>query len=511
MKIFIFGIGGTGARTLRALSFCLASGAYNVNKDVEFVPMIIDYDAKNGDKKRAVKVMENYKKLHDAAYENHDIEIDNKFRNFFLPRLSYLKDVATADGKKCDDVERTFEFTFNGTTSESKGTFADYLDVKHLSGDKKLTEDLLKVLYNDADREDSDYEFTELNLDMEKGFKGNPNIGTVVFDKISASPEFKTFKNCFVEGDRIFIVGSIFGGTGSSGLPQLIKAIRHKTDEARFSQAPIGASFVMPYFKVNTPEKGGAINSNIFKSKQKAALDYYLKMEEDFNLTASYYVADQDNRQTVLEYSEGDASQKNNAHIVELLSALSILDFAVKKKEDLDGDSLEFGIASDCSVNDPLQLKNFGEGSLRLFLKPMAYLALAGKYDKDYLTTNKRDSKLGYVKKMELTDKLANGFYATYKGFVESYFIWLNEMNQQEHRFCPFETEAKDLDTLVNGFKDGTKRISISDDADYQGFNAICEDQYDKYKGEISKNEYQLFLKMMYETSIMIFNKLKMK
>lgn len=509
MKVFIFAIGGTGARALRSLTFCLASGMYNVSKDVEFIPIIIDYDATNGDKTRARQALEDYMVLHNAAYEQNDITINSKYRSFFLPRISYLTDVATRDGKR-SALARTFEFTFNGTTSDSKGTFAQYLDVPNMTGEKFNSGELLRALYNDADVTDPDYAYTELNLDLSVGFKGNPNIGTVVFDKISSSPEYKVFEQSFVPNeDRAFIIGSIFGGTGSSGIPQMLKAIRNN-GIAGWANAKVGAAIVMPYFKVDTPARGGAVNSNIFKSKQKAALDYYLQREQEFRLSATYYVADQDARQTTLEYHEGDDSQRNNAHIVELLTALSILDFTTKTT--FNGESYEYGVKEDVSGHqDPFQLKNFGEASMELFLKPLARFALASKYFHDYLNTGSRDKSLSYFAKMNLADKLSTGNYATFDSFILKTYDWLNELKKHEHPFYPFDTGAKDLNEMVNGYKDDSG--FLSDDADYKGFNAECNRQYKNYCNDtnISKNEAQLFFKMMYETSIIIFNKLKQK
>ena len=186
MKIFIFAIGGTGARVLRSFSYCLASGMYDISKDVEFVPMIIDYDTQNGDKTRARKALEKYVRIHNSAYPTDRISINSEYRNFFLPKVSYLSEVAKDRGLNDINIGQTFEFTFNGTNSSAKGTFADFLGVGNLTDNKHNTKELLSALYNDANITDTDdYPYTELNLDMEQGFKGNPNIGTVVFDKIS--------------------------------------------------------------------------------------------------------------------------------------------------------------------------------------------------------------------------------------------------------------------------------------------------------------------------------------
>ena len=50
---------------------------------------------------------------------------------------------------------------------------------------------------------------------MDVGFKGNPNIGSVVLNQIFESDAFNDFATSFGQGDRIFIVSSIFGGTGA--------------------------------------------------------------------------------------------------------------------------------------------------------------------------------------------------------------------------------------------------------------------------------------------------------
>ena len=70
--------------------------------------------------------------------------------------------------------------------------------------------------------------FSEKNLaaQMQVGFKGNPNIGSVVLNQIVSSPQFIEFANSFEQGDKIFIISSIFGGTGASGFPLLLKTLR---------------------------------------------------------------------------------------------------------------------------------------------------------------------------------------------------------------------------------------------------------------------------------------------
>ena len=63
MKLFIFAVGGTGARVLRSLTMLLASGVELPNCD-RVVPIIIDPDAHNGDMNRTVALLQSYQQVH---------------------------------------------------------------------------------------------------------------------------------------------------------------------------------------------------------------------------------------------------------------------------------------------------------------------------------------------------------------------------------------------------------------------------------------------------------------
>ena len=58
-KLYVFGIGGTGARVLRSFTMMLAAGV-KVGVD-EVVPIIIDPDTSNADLTRTVALMNNYR------------------------------------------------------------------------------------------------------------------------------------------------------------------------------------------------------------------------------------------------------------------------------------------------------------------------------------------------------------------------------------------------------------------------------------------------------------------
>ncbi|MBC7447416.1 MAG: hypothetical protein H7330_05100, partial [Hymenobacteraceae bacterium] len=66
-RLFVFAIGGTGARVLRTLTMLLAAGVRLPNCD-QLVPVLIDPDTDNGDVKRTVALPRRYAALHAALY-----------------------------------------------------------------------------------------------------------------------------------------------------------------------------------------------------------------------------------------------------------------------------------------------------------------------------------------------------------------------------------------------------------------------------------------------------------
>src|ERR1700710_1991924 len=88
-NIFVFGIGGTGARIIRSLTMLLASGV-KLKDTNKIIPIIIDVDAKNADTTRSLKALEAYKLIRERGYGNRE-EIKSGFFNTNLNTLSSIK------------------------------------------------------------------------------------------------------------------------------------------------------------------------------------------------------------------------------------------------------------------------------------------------------------------------------------------------------------------------------------------------------------------------------------
>lgn len=239
-KIYVFGIGGTGARVLRSLTMMLASGV-QLGQD-EIVPIFIDPDESNADLSRTVDLMNLYIRIH------RDLTFPSSNKNRFF-RTTISQEVSG------------FRLQIRDTDDKS---FQKFMDVSTMNRENQA---MVKLLFSE----------NNLRSKMDVGFKGNPNIGSVVLNQIVNSDGFETFANGFAVGDKIFIISSIFGGTGASGFPLLLKTLRTGNDFPNFqaiNDAEIGAVTVLPYFKLK-PSDESEIDSSSFISKTKSALAYY--------------------------------------------------------------------------------------------------------------------------------------------------------------------------------------------------------------------------------------------
>ena len=308
MKLFIFSIGGSGSRVVRSLSMLLASGVPHFKAGDQVFPIMIDYDINNGDTKRAFKCVDTYNNLHNSVFPKELEKTTDTERRFFHTSMMKMTDIGAGYSSAY-----TMQFRHNPKDK----TFGDAIAYDKLKGDKSKTKNLLNTLYDVSNGQD-----TELGIDMTVGFKGNPNIGSVVFNNLKDSSELKDFFNCCEENDKVILIGSLFGGTGASGIPEITKAIR---SNQRTKNVHLGVIMLMPYFCFDKNDEIGTVKSGLFDSKTRAALSFYDSSEVNKKIDSIYYIGD--NERTKMSYNLGGENQRNNSHLVDMIGALSVLHF----------------------------------------------------------------------------------------------------------------------------------------------------------------------------------------
>lgn len=509
MTTYLFCIGGTGARVLRSLTMLLASGA-KIGKGDSIVPIIIDYDITNGDLSRTQTLLDRYSWLHDIAVYGKDEA------GFFSAPLQ-LRDFSFVDIK--NEVGRE--------------TFKKYLDFPTLQNVSPSTAALMTALYDDSPIDDPR---TELNLELSKGFKGNPNIGSVVFNEYFSNPKYgySSFRGNFKEGDRVFIVGSIFGGTGSSGLPSLVKKFRQSGNTTNvgnnphLKDAPIGTCVVLPYFDVAQKDTS-AINSLTFMSKAKAALTYY-DGEINKKLNEIYYIGCLKSKVAYPNF-EGGPEQRNDAHIVELLSAMSVLEFVNRETKemvnldsegDLVANKYEYqtstGIVKKDDVAqlpDPAYFNALAipadtdAGVYGKYGKYMNMFAYFAKYCMDYTFAGKDEGSIlgqNYYKGKSGLGRFINvetDFGDNLFKFCELFKDWTYELGTNSLlAFKPYDF-SHDMSLLLNIQDETTKVKKYPDD-----YRTPLNKEYDDLGGADYENKCGQFLRMGYKASEVAVHKL---
>lgn len=453
MRTFIFAIGGTGARFLRSLTMLLASGCKDTKVADEIVPIIIDYDATNGDTDRTQALLELYQNINRAVYTRGD----QVRESFFCTPVVKLKELFAGDGF---DSKTKFEVAI--THEKGKDTFADHIQMATLGdGNGTLpTRHLLEILYDNSPETSKT---TELNLDLGVGFKGCPNIGCVVTKSLENSVELQKFFHAVnpASGDKILIVGSIFGGTGASGIPMLLDMIRERPN---LQGCSVGVIAVTPYFKV-APDKDSAINSDSFTAKTKAALDAYsLGKSVNKQADAVYYVGDS-YLPGAFENSEGGATQKNNAHVVELVAAMEAMHFmntAFDHSLEADAVAHEFGfkpVTSREEHNEAVDKYTLGysrfykEETLEPYIYPLARLMLFSKFCKDYLlNAGDGENRDTWLRNTNLSQE--NAFKKNLADFASSFVKWIDELeDSRTKRGLKLFNTANDYDNIFAGIE----------------------------------------------------------
>lgn len=407
-KLFVFSIGGTGSRVIRSLTYLLASGVQLPGCE-EVVPIIIDPDAQNADMNRTIDLLKTYKNIQD------ELGTDS---GFFSTKINTL--------------QGSFIFDFGGLDQK----FKDFINLNGMDND---TQSLMQLL------------FTKDNLDssLNIGFRGSPNVGSVVLNQLINSTAFKEFAANFNTGDRIFVISSIFGGTGAAGFPLLLKNLRRSdggfANSEAIAKAIVGSVTVMPYFRLMDTD-GSPIDSNTFITKTKAALSYYKDHLDEVN--ALYYIGDEPDAPYPNE--PGGTSQRNKAHFVELLSALSIVDFCYSNLDYTQREYYEFGLMDNSKVVTFEHLDKVTRGRVGKALIAFKYFAL---YFRNFLP---QDTTRDYYKRMELKSKMeSNPFYRDLERMLTDkdfgFFHWLEELSTNSRSFRPFSLGSDDFNELVRG------------------------------------------------------------
>jgi len=313
MSCYLLAIGGTGNKILEALVYaCAADALYTLDEDHRRVPipqitaLIVDVDASCGNTTRARQAAEHYEAVREA------------FAAYRAPHRGFHTALT---------VER-----WNMNMAKRAASVAGM--TQNHRRDRLLAESL--------------FSRTEAELEYSEGFRGHPDLGVLFFaDLLSQLDELEAQRQpdemvALLQRMRaelnagetvsVLLAGSVFGGTGASGIPSISRYLRERfRDHA--DRFVLSSVLMLPYFDVPPSAADETmeivVKSSAFLDKARTALQYYgmegmiRSGENDPNgvYDALYLLGlPQEAFVTAEVYSTGSQSQENDAHLMEWLA-----------------------------------------------------------------------------------------------------------------------------------------------------------------------------------------------
>lgn len=298
-------LGGTGARCGEIFVHMCANGYL----DCELINILyIDSDQDNGNG----QCFKNLVKIYQECQQQYRIA-NSAIPCFFRPEINLMLADPVQNFPYFKDLSRP---TTNHMMEDNGGGA------------------LMQALYSDE----------EQNMKISDGFFAHPNVGAALFaanmDKIMTEFLSVIQLRQDLAVTKIFMIGSLFGGTGASSLPTISQYLRKKMfidsdDKLVREKLKIGGCMILPYFQFSkenisnsSQDSGIAIESGKFATKTRSALEYYKYVDRKQSpLFESLYILGHDGNDIRGFYTTAGSTQRNLPHIVELYGAMACVHF----------------------------------------------------------------------------------------------------------------------------------------------------------------------------------------
>ena len=304
MKNFIIGIGGTGAKGLEHLIHACSAGLGPSN----LWAGMVDQDEANGNVSRTKILLNKYINLRNSLRDEnkHDLA---KESDLFKTNITTNNDSVWLPLKGADPTLEEV-ISYNMLKPEVKG--------------------LIDCLYDPEEKKQN----------LSEGFRARPNIGAAAMLATTSNEDDPFWSQIYKAIDaarggeevRVFIISSIFGGTGASGFPNIARRIKQIQREKNVtSNFYLGGALMLPYFNYDVPDENmeGELfaRPEEFLDQTKGALEYYAKLFEYDKIFDQVYVTGWDPLAKLPNFKMGGNLQNNPPLFPELYAALGALRF----------------------------------------------------------------------------------------------------------------------------------------------------------------------------------------
>ncbi len=333
-KLFLIAIGGTGMRCLESFVHLCAAGLFD-NHTIEI--MTLDTDQNNGNKDRVESLIELYNKVKTNDASNQGGE--QRSNTFFSAKLNLYR-------------------FFTDYSTPNRQTLHALASTKNLSDEQRQdNQDISDLLFE----RDSVQQFK-----LDHGYRAQTHLGSMLMyhgiieaainakkggDAVKAQEKelakYLELLNKHAATARVFVFGSVFGGTGASSIPvipiaisEALKILTGGNNELNLKKALFGSTLLTDYFTFKTPTSQQLstdkiiADANNFALNSQAALSFY---NDDTTVKKTYKRMYHIGWPSSLKinYSDGKAGnvvtggheQRNDCHIAELMCAVAAYDF----------------------------------------------------------------------------------------------------------------------------------------------------------------------------------------
>ena len=308
-KNFVITFGGTGARCAEAMLYLIASRVMPEPIHI----LVVDPDETNWNVAQVKSQLVRYRDIHEHVAVSSD---SHKGAFFSTP----VNDELGPD-------------SFFWANPEPHTPFSTLIEYASLGLEEK---GLIDLLYDSGD----------LDLSFERGYIGRAHIGSLDLlralrahveaaartDVVASSQKdalqqfFRSLRGATQRpgGARLLVIGSVFGGTGASGLPAIPPMLRQTLLSGLQQELAIGCVQLAHYFSF---PQGGAEDpdSALHPLATQAALYHYALTDAGYDRV--YLLGSPDREHANQDNAPGGPKQKNRPHYVELGAALAAAHF----------------------------------------------------------------------------------------------------------------------------------------------------------------------------------------
>lgn len=337
MSKFVIAIGGTGMRCLESFVHLCAIGMFD-NEEINI--LTLDTDQTNGNKGRVEQLIDLYQRVKSEKPDMIDGGSPNA-NTFFSAKINLYRFFT--------DYNATERKTFQNLSRMNSGTTEQKEDNRELS----------ELMLDEGVR----------NFALDHGYRAQTHLGSMLMyngiveaarsvaaDKSKAKSQDKelaTFATKLAQdasNAMVFVFGSVFGGTGASSIPvipvaltEAVRIVSGGSQSLDLKVVKFGATLLTKYFTFKAPDKSQKEKEKIiadasnFALNSQAALQFY---QADPTVKSCYKrlyhigwpITSIDFTGEATKTITGGAEQKNDCHVVELLSACAAYDFFTLSK-----------------------------------------------------------------------------------------------------------------------------------------------------------------------------------